>query len=205
MMSDTMVTLPEAAFVFGENLKTIARSVDEHSLFACRKMQGNRRIRVLSMPDLLYLQVLNEMGELLTPKGRLELHEALLKPQSHHEVEVGHFLLPLDRLRNSVEKRLAALRTLKEGVEGDPEDPVLRGTDIEVYRVSALLNGGSSVADIIQDYPSLTETQVELARDYARAIPKKGRPYPSTSFKRATGELGLDALDELLDDEGPNA
>lgn len=195
------ITLREAAFVFGDKLKEVVRTVEEHSELATKLAVGSRRLRVLGMPDLMYLQALGEAREMLTPLGRRQLHEALLNAKAKSEVLVGSFLLPLDRLRSSVEKRLEALSALKNGVDGSPQDPFIKGTRIEVYRVSALLGGGATPESVAMDYPSLKLEQIELARAYAEAIPKKGRPYPKTSFKSGLRRLNLDALDEAFAEE----
>lgn len=195
------ITLREAAFVFGDKLKDVVRTVDEHAELATKLPIGRRNLRVLGMPDLIYLQALNEVGEMLTPIGRRQLHEALHNRNTKHEVLVGSFLLPLDRLQSNVEKRLGALGTLKDSVDGSPEDPFIKGTKIEVYRVSALLGGGATPEEVARDYPSLALEQIELAHAYAEAIPKKGRPYPKTSFKSAVRRLNLDALDDAVAEE----
>lgn len=196
-MAETMTfTLRETAFVFGDKLKNIVRLIDEHAELGVKVTHGNRSLRVLGMPDLIYLQALNEVGDLLTPRGRLELHKALLHGRAKREIFVGKFSLPIDQLQNDVEKRLDALKRLKDTVEGNPEDPFIKGTRIEVYRISALVDGGATCETVLTDYPSLTDEQIELACAYAAAIPKKGRPYPKISFKRAIGALGLDALDD---------
>lgn len=75
-------------------------------------------------------------------------------------------------------------------------EPLLEDTVIEVYRIAALLDGGASVDEILEDYPSLFREQVETARAYADADPKAGRPYPSASVKRALRGAGLEALDD---------
>jgi len=79
-------------------------------------------------------------------------------------------------------------------------EPVLKGSDIEVHRIKALLDGGLSVDDVLVDYPSLTGDAIVAARTYAEAYPKPGRPYPSTTAKRALRGAGLEALDGVLDD-----
>src|SRR5450830_1546513 len=202
-MEETMTfTLREAAFVFGDKLKDIVRTIEEHSELTAKARYGGRSLRVLGMQDLIYLQALGEVGELLTPKGRLELHLALLNWPAQHEVAVGEFLLPLDRLQKHVEKRLIALTTLKDSVDGSTDDPLIKGTEVEVYRISALLDGGATADEVARDYPSLTPEQIGLAHAYAAAIPKKGRPYPKKSFKTAIRRLNLDALDEAIAEEG---
>jgi hypothetical protein len=86
--------------------------------------------------------------------------------------------------------------------DGDPEDPLTRGADVEVYRVAALLEEGSRVDEVKEDYPLLSLDQIKRACDYARAVPKQGRPYRGNSSKRATRELSLHLIDELLAQEG---
>lgn len=75
---------------------------------------------------------------------------------------------------------------------------VLRGTHIEVHRITALLDGGMTVEEVCQDYPSLTREAVEAAREYAAVHPWSGLPFPGTTFKRAIRGMGLEALDEVL-------
>jgi len=81
-------------------------------------------------------------------------------------------------------------------------EPVLKGTAIEVHRIAALLDGGLSAQDICTDYPLLDPALVQVARAYAEAHPKPGRPYPRTTLKRALKGAGLEALDEVLGPEG---
>jgi uncharacterized protein (DUF433 family) len=79
-------------------------------------------------------------------------------------------------------------------------EPVLRGSDIEVYRVAALLAGGMSIEDVRSDYPSLSRAMIEAAKVYARAQPKPRRAYPKLTAKRALRGAGLEALDGVLGD-----
>ena len=58
------------------------------------------------------------------------------------------------------------------------------------------------MAEILEDFPSLNQAQVEAAIEYAKAYPKRGRPYTSRSLKRAlarAAELGV------FDDEADRA
>lgn len=198
MSASITLTLRETAYVFGDKLKNIVRAMDENASLTSSEPKGNRSVRVLRMPDLIYIQALTEMGELLSPKGRLQLHEALIKGKTLQAVFVGNLSLPIAPLQIKVEKRIEALTKLKGQVEGDPHDPFIKGTRVELYRVSALLDGGASVEAILEDYPSLTAEHIDLAKNYAEVIPKKGRPYPKISFKRALQSLDLGALDDVL-------
>jgi uncharacterized protein (DUF433 family) len=55
----------------------------------------------------------------------------------------------------------------------DPEvmmgKPVIEGTRITVELILTRLSEGRSVADILAEYPHLTQAQVRAAIDYARA------------------------------------
>lgn len=198
MSETTALTLREAAFVFGADIKEIARTVDEHSaLSVVVALSGKRRVRLLGMPDLLYFQALAEVGNLLTPEGRLKLHEALLSTPTRQSVSISRFELRTKEIQAIVERKLEALRRIKDQVEGSADDPFIRGTSVEVYRVAALFDGKASLEQIKQDYPQLTEAQINMALEYASIIPKKGRPYPKRSFKRALEEINFDALDEV--------
>jgi uncharacterized protein (DUF433 family) len=48
--------------------------------------------------------------------------------------------------------------------------PVIEGTRITVELILTRLGEGRSVADIVEEYPHLTEAQVTAAIDYARAL-----------------------------------
>jgi uncharacterized protein (DUF433 family) len=54
--------------------------------------------------------------------------------------------------------------------------PVFRGTRVPVHVVAQAVESGMPVAEILEHYPSLTEEQVKLSTEYARAHPRRGRP-----------------------------
>lgn len=197
----SVFTMSEAAYALRDDVKAVTRLVDEHPDLVSKTVIGKRGRRVLSETDLIYMSAARALREVLTPTGRRQLHEALQTTHSQHEVAFGQLRLPLEPFRKEVHERLVMLAGLKASTDGDPDDPCIRGTDIAVYRIAALLAGGASMDDVRQDYPSLRQEQIEHARDYALAMPKKGRPYPGKSFKRATQELDLHLIDTLLAQE----
>lgn len=71
-------------------------------------------------------------------------------------------------------------------------DPFIAGTNVPIYRISALLDGGANVEEVMRDFPSLTRAQIEGALEYSKASPNQGRPYPSRSLKRALREMDFD-------------
>ena len=52
--------------------------------------------------------------------------------------------------------------------------PCIKGTRIPVHDIAAMLANGDSAEAILEAYPRLSETQVELAVVYARAYPRRG-------------------------------
>jgi uncharacterized protein (DUF433 family) len=80
---------------------------------------------------------------------------------------------------------------LDELVVEDPEilsgTPVIRGTRVPVYHIAALVDSGTSVAQILKSYPSLKGWQVELASAYAKAVPPSGRPERIPSWRKQSG------------------
>ena len=77
-------------------------------------------------------------------------------------------------------------------------EPKIPGTDIPLYRISALLDGGMRVAEVMEDFPSLNADQIIWARDYARQNPNFGRPYPNKSLKRLLRNSGFAELERTL-------
>ncbi len=62
------------------------------------------------------------------------------------------------------------------------------------------------VEEIMEDYPSLNRRQIEEAIEYAKAYPKRGRPYPMQSLKRNLAELadaGAFDIDSDSDEVSP--
>ena len=201
VLEQAVFTLTEAAYALGDNVKNVIRLVDEHPDLVTRTIIGKRGRRVLGARDLIYMEAVRQLREVLTPVGRRQLHEALLRSGTQREITFANLKLPLEPFEKKVQERIDVLDRLKDNIEGNPDDPLIKGTDVEVYRIAALLAGGATATDVQEDFPLLSLDQIKNAADYAQALPKKGRPYPCKSFKRATRELDLHLLDELLGQE----
>lgn len=163
-----------------------------------------RTVRTLGSPELVYFSLGRDVAETLSPAGRRKLYEAIrtLAPGAK-AVRVGPFDVQLKDAVVRLMKRYRTLQDLRAGIiERGDEEPLLKDTDISVYRVAALAEGQGSEATL-EDYPSLTAKHVNRAVEYARAYPKKGRPYSGQSFKRAaaalaaSGALSLDTGDPV--------
>ncbi len=60
--------------------------------------------------------------------------------------------------------------------------PVIRGTRVPVYDVSATVAAGRPIERILDAWPSLDAEKVRLAAIYAEANPLRGRPRVSGDF-----------------------
>ena len=62
----------------------------------------------------------------------------------------------------------------------DPEirggEPCIRGTRVGVYEIARMLEHGAPEDEILEGYPSLKREQLELAKIYVGAYPRKRRP-----------------------------
>jgi uncharacterized protein (DUF433 family) len=200
-------TAAEAAFVLREPVKAVKKALDAGPVRPVLLHRAGVPVRAIGWTDLFYLFAMRALRKELTPKARVEFYEALQRDSidREREVQFGRFRIAVADLIEEVERRTAELAGLADKVEfRDDGEAVLKGSDVEVYRIAALLEGGLSVDQVLADYPSLSRDAVEAARAYAEAHPKPGRPYPRTTAKRALQGAGLEALDEVLgDDDAP--
>jgi uncharacterized protein (DUF433 family) len=82
-------------------------------------------------------------------------------------------------------------------------EPLIPGTKIPVYRITALLSGGMTVEEILKDFPSLSQDKIQYAQSYAADNPNYWRAYPLTSFKRRLREAGFyDAMKRVKHRKG---
>ena len=51
--------------------------------------------------------------------------------------------------------------------------PCIKGTRIPVYLILELLAGGSTIEDILEDYPDLTEEDMQACLEYAAELAKE--------------------------------
>jgi uncharacterized protein (DUF433 family) len=72
---------------------------------------------------------------------------------------------------------------MRKRVVSDPEilggTPVFRGTRIPLEHIVGLIRKAVSMTEITEDYPSLSEKDIEYARVYARLV----KPSPSRTIK----------------------
>jgi uncharacterized protein (DUF433 family) len=188
LIEERIFTPGEAAVVSGVPLKTVHREIDEGPLKPARKRSGSKR--ALREEDLFYLAAAKGLDTRLvqlTSEGKDKLHDAIVmyfrkRGPAKREFSLfgGGLSLDLKRVLEEVRSRLTRLERARKIVVEDAEirggEPCIRGTRIGVYEVSSMLEQGTSEEEILEGYPSLKREQIELARIFAQAYPRKGRP-----------------------------
>jgi uncharacterized protein (DUF433 family) len=200
MAHTAQFTAAEAAFVLREPVRAVKKALDSGPVRPLLLRRAGYSVRAIGWSDLFYLYAVRALREELTPKARSEFYEALQQTpvEKGDEVRFGRFRISVTDLIEEVDQRTTNLAELANKVQFRTDgEPLLKGTEIEVYRIAALLDGGLSLEEVLQDYPSLSRNGIETAKAYAEAYPKAGRPYPRTSVKRALQGAGLEALDDV--------
>jgi uncharacterized protein (DUF433 family) len=178
----------EAAVVSGVSVKTVHREIDEGPLKPKRRRPGSKR--ALREQDLFYLAAAKGLDTRLvqlTSEGKVKLHDAIIvywrsKKPAKKELPVlgGRLLLDLNLVLEEVRSRLKRLERSRRMVAEDSEirggQPCIRGTRVGVYELASMLEKGASEEEILEGYPSLKREQLELAKIFAQAYPRKGRP-----------------------------
>lgn len=181
-------TPSEAAVVSGVAVKTVHREIDEGPLKPKRRKSAGKR--ALRQEDLFYLAVAKSLDTRLvqlTNAGKDKLHEAIVAycrskkaPRKELPLFGGRLSLDLKSVLEEVRSKMEKLKQVKGMVVEDPDirggEPCIRGTRVGVYEVASMLEQGASEEEILEGYPSLRRRQLELARIFAQAYPRKGRP-----------------------------
>jgi uncharacterized protein (DUF433 family) len=184
MISQGTFTPAEAAVVSGLPVRTVQKAIDEGLLARGRK---NRR-RELTEPDLLYLVTIKGFDPRLvklTGKAKDELRRSILACWQSGKVgtrgvSYGGLLVDFSAIAAKVRSSLSKLERARRMVVRDPEirggEPVIRGTRIPVYLIADMLEQEAGEQEILSGYPTLRRENLELARIYVSAYPRRGRP-----------------------------
>jgi uncharacterized protein (DUF433 family) len=198
------LTLNEAGYVVEQSTTAINRAIDRGVIKAKLQRRGRVRLRKIGPAELRFLAIAGEVERKLTPSGRREVYEALrrLSTDSHNlEIGVMSFQLgDVDRRIAGQLKRLAEVKALIS--EQANAEPVIRGTNVPVYEIAALMRG-QTVAEILEDYPNITPAQVDAAAEYAKVYPKSGRPLPARSLKRMLSDMASSGVWDVEGDGEP--
>jgi uncharacterized protein (DUF433 family) len=179
--TEIVVTVNEAAFVAGVSRHAVNQAIDRREIRTRPlRRKSDPPGRAVGGPELVYLRL--QMH--LSPKGKKEVYRQLAGLTIDAMPSVIEFpgALKLD-LRDTFAimwSKLAELGRIKSQVEENPGirggEPVFRGTRIPVQMIADFLVTGVPHEELLEDYPALTKESLEIAAQYARLYPRRGRP-----------------------------
>lgn len=181
--SDSSLFTPaEAAVITRLSLKAVNNAIDKNMVPAMVRSGTPHSGRFLDQRALLVLALEYRLANRFFPELRRRLFDALAASPRKAVLSVDEGLVKVDlhEPRRDLAASLRALRRARSLVVTDAEilggDPVFRGTRVPVHVVAAMLEHGSTEADILKAYPRITAEMVRLAPGYAQAYPMRGRP-----------------------------
>lgn len=192
------LTPAEAGFVLGRSVHTINKAVDEGPVKARMVGKGQSKRRLLGPAELRFFVWDADFHKDYSSTGRRRIYTALKEMKgSPADLDLGGVKLDIARIDQKIRDRLQRLERARAAVDGHGSgEPTLRGANIPVYVIAGLARG-QTVAEIGEDYPGLSQEQIQTAIDYARAYPKRGRPYPARSMKRMLGDMATEGVFEV--------
>ncbi len=171
-------TPTEAAAITDLPVRYVQKAIDEGPLNGARSRNG----RTLDLDDLVFLYTVGHVDSGLiqiTASAKKQLRKKI-EGTSQPDIAVGGAVFQLKPAKQSVRSRLSKLKQAKRMVVSDPEirggTPVIKGTRIGVYEIAGMLDQGDTEEDLLEGYPALKQEQLELAKIYAAAYPRRGRP-----------------------------
>lgn len=199
------LTTPEAAVVAGVDVRDVNRLIDEHILPEELFRNDDTR-RILAGACALVRFYFSSAKSLTADERKVAIRHVWrdrartgddwtiarwrrLKP--HWTYRHDHFLtLNFDRFIDDTLAEHEKLTRAREIVVEDPHilggTPVIKGTRVPVYDVATSATKGLSVAEIREDFPSLSEEKIALVILYAKATPQRGRPRTSIRSNKGT-------------------
>lgn len=179
------LTTNEAAIAAGVTVAKINRMIDKRIL--PKKLYKTSQNRTVRKDACLWIAFYFETEEVLTAAARVKAMRSATA-HNHSWTELRHCKFEesrtvqvlLSSIWEDVDHRLSQLREAQEMVVEDPEilsgTPVIRGTRIPVHDVASLVDAGTPTQELMEIYPTLTPSQLQLASLYAKANPQRGRP-----------------------------
>ena len=177
-----LFTPAEAAVLTRLSLKAVNNAIDKNLLPAVVRPGTSDSGRFVDQRGLLALALEYRLANRFFPELRRRLFDALASAPRKAVLSVDEGLVKVDlrQPRRDLAASLRALRRARSLVVTDPDilggDPVFRGTRVPVHSIAAMLEQGSTEADILKGYPRLTAQMVRLTPVFAQAYPIRGRP-----------------------------
>ncbi len=175
------LTAAQASAVTGLSLKAINKAIDRQTIPSIARAKNGVRKRYVSEPALVCLKLeAKGLGELPLSFRKRIFDLVLTHPEMTTVRPVEAVQIDVEQARREVHESIDELKQAEQMVTVDAAVmggvPVIAGTRIPVGALSDMLAQGATPEEIAEGYPSLSTEQVRLARVYASAHPRRGRP-----------------------------
>jgi uncharacterized protein (DUF433 family) len=169
------LTTNEVVALFGLEARRVQKEV-EHGVLEPRRF---------ALAAVLYLRALSEMGvEVSTVDDRKRLYALIRRAVDSSgtlRIQLSRIVeLQLDALCDEVKEQVRRFEDWKQTLVLDDQilagEPVFPRTRLAVRNIGGMRARGATTAELREDYPYLTDDDIEFARMYARAYPPRGRP-----------------------------
>lgn len=172
------VTANEAAAITRVPLKQVHRIVDAGMLGDHVRLKSGKRL--IDANALVHLYVAYRTADVLTPEARRMLAGTAGDP-TPRQVRIDNLVVvDMMSVTAEVKKGFGALDRAVAMVATDPKvmggAPCIRGTRVPVHDIAEMLANGDTPEKVLAAYPRLKSDQLALARIYAEAYPRRGRP-----------------------------
>jgi uncharacterized protein (DUF433 family) len=180
-MMHSEYTVAEASWVTGLSVKAVNKAIEDAAVPVRVARTGGARHRYVPYPSLLCLQLHAEGLKRLPLRIRREIFRRVLnEPEQKQLKYTDALIVDVVGARGKMSSKLRSLEKATELVQSDPDimagAPVFRGTRLPVYLVAHMVEQGTRIDEIREEYPSLTREMVEYAGIYATTHPRRGRP-----------------------------
>jgi uncharacterized protein (DUF433 family) len=178
-MARTLITRREAATLSGTTETTVKKAVDQR-VVPVRWRGSQSCIEVEDVPVLAMLGLLSKMR--LSPTDKRSVRKWLRSEDPPAELELAPALV-VRRIDEIEQARLRAERYAQlrdRWIVRDPAikngEPVIRGSRASVHTIADRIAAGDTDQILEEDYPHIPAEAREIAVQFARANPRRGRP-----------------------------
>jgi len=196
-MTRSNFTPAEAAAVTGLPVKKVNKAIETGTVASRSRRQGRTFKRYLPYTSLLCLELqARGLDQLPLTLRRKVFRSVARAPRANQIRHSDAVIIDVRSAREKIVMGLLQLRKAKRMIIRDPEImggvPVFRGTRVPVYAIVEMLQSASR-KEILEGYPSLTVEMLDVAEQYVRAYPKRGRPpsqpWHQSAPRRLRGKL----------------
>lgn len=174
------LTPREVALLSNATVPTVKKALQQHKLKVRRS--GGRV--VLEPRAVLAMAAYRGLDVRLSAAAQRRVRDTLFASTGvvPEQIEISDVLVlrVTDDMRESYRRAVEYVAARDAHIECRADvlggTPVIKGTRLSVYALSARVDGGEELADLEVDYPDVPGEAIRAAIDFARTHPPTGRP-----------------------------